>query len=117
MQDPSVINDPPYGSERSYNGLRLVGSLVKRNEQHVRVFLIGDAVSCAKAGQVTPDGYYKIESMLRAISSNKQGEIGVCGSCMDARGITVGELADGCCRSSMEELTDWEQWADKVLVF
>jgi sulfur relay (sulfurtransferase) complex TusBCD TusD component (DsrE family) len=36
---------------------------------------------------------------------------------MDARGITVGELADGCCRSSMEELTDWEQWADKVLVF
>ena len=103
-----VINDPPYGSERSYNGLRLAGSLVKRNEQHVRVFLIGDAVSCAKAGQVTPDGYYKIESMLRAIS-NKQGEIGVCGSCM--------ELADGCCRSSMEELTDWEQWADKVLVF
>ena len=49
--------------------------------------------------------------------SNKQGEIGVCGSCMDARGITASELTDGCYRSSMEELTDWEQWADKVLVF
>jgi|TARA_B100000959_G_scaffold283483_1_gene352499 uncharacterized protein involved in oxidation of intracellular sulfur len=111
-----VINDPPYGSERSYNGLRMAGSLAKRDKQHVRVFLIGDAVSCAKAGQVTPNGYYKIENMLLPIS-NKQGEIGVCGSCMDARGITASELTDGCYRSSMEELTDWEQWADKVLVF
>ena len=111
-----VINDPPYGSERSYNGLRLAAALVKRGGQHVRVFLIGDAVSGAKAGQVTPDGYYKIENMLRSVS-NRQGEIGVCGGCMDARGITVGELADSCGRSSMEELTDWEQWADKVLVF
>jgi uncharacterized protein involved in oxidation of intracellular sulfur len=24
-----VLNDPPYGSERSYNGLRLAGSLSK----------------------------------------------------------------------------------------
>jgi uncharacterized protein involved in oxidation of intracellular sulfur len=36
---------------------------------------------------------------------------------MDARGIADAELDQGCRRSSMEELTDWTLWADKVLVF
>jgi sulfur relay (sulfurtransferase) complex TusBCD TusD component (DsrE family) len=31
--------------------------LVKRPENQVRVFLIGDGVNCALAGQKTPDGY------------------------------------------------------------
>lgn len=36
-----VLNDPPYGTERSFNGLRLAGSLAKRDQAAVRVFLIG----------------------------------------------------------------------------
>jgi uncharacterized protein involved in oxidation of intracellular sulfur len=36
---------------------------------------------------------------------------------MDARGITEDELAEGCHRSTMEELTDWTQRADRTLVF
>ncbi|MDA8263878.1 MAG: DsrE family protein, partial [Actinomycetota bacterium] len=39
-----VLNDPPYGTERSYNGLRLAGSLARRDGVEVRVFLFGDAV-------------------------------------------------------------------------
>jgi uncharacterized protein involved in oxidation of intracellular sulfur len=111
-----ILNDPPYGTERSYNALRLAGSLAKREGERVRVFLIGDAASCAKSGQQVPQGYYKIEHMLHIVA-RKGGEIGVCGSCMDARGITDGELAEGCRRSSMEELTDWTQQAERVLVF
>jgi uncharacterized protein involved in oxidation of intracellular sulfur len=111
-----ILNDAPYGTERSYNGLRLAGSLAKREGEQVRVFLIGDAASCAKAGQKVPEGYYKIEHMLHIVS-RKGGEIGVCGSCMDARGITDAELADGTRRSSMEELTNWTQASDRVLVF
>ena len=111
-----ILNDPPYGTERSYNALRLAGSLVKRDGAQVRVFLIGDAASCAKAGQKTPEGWYSIERMLHAVAA-KGGEIGVCGSCMDARGIGEDELARGCRRSSMEELTGWSQDADRVLVF
>ena len=42
------------------------------------------------------------------------GKIGVCGSCMDARGLIEDELTAGTHRSSMEELTDWTIWADKV---
>ena len=111
-----ILNDPPYGTERSYNALRLAGSLAKRDGEAVRVFLIGDASSCAKAGQRTPEGWYSIERMLRIVTL-KGGEIGVCGSCMDARGISDEELAQGCRRSSMDELTDWTQAADRVLVF
>jgi sulfur relay (sulfurtransferase) complex TusBCD TusD component (DsrE family) len=46
-----VANDPAYGNERSYNALRLAGSLAKRDGVQVRVFLMGDAVGCAAAGQ------------------------------------------------------------------
>lgn len=58
-----ILNDPPYGTERSYNGLRLAGSLAKRHGEQVRVFLIGDAASCANRGQTVPKGYYNIESV------------------------------------------------------
>jgi uncharacterized protein involved in oxidation of intracellular sulfur len=111
-----ILNDPPYGTERSFNGLRLAGSLAKREGEVVRVFLIGDAASCAKAKQQTPNGYYNIERMLRVVT-RRGGEIGVCGTCMDARGMSDEELADGTRRSTLDELTDWTQWADAVVVF
>lgn len=111
-----VLNDPPYGTERSYNGLRLAGSLARREGENVRVFLIGDAAACAKGGQRVPQGYYNLELMLRSVV-RRGGEIGVCGTCMDARGMTDTELAEGCHRSTMDELTDWTQHADRVLVF
>lgn len=111
-----ILNDPPYGTERSYNGLRLAGALVEREGEEVRVFLMGDAAACAKRGQQTPNGYYNLERMLKAVTL-KGGRVGVCGSCMDARGITEGELAEDCRRSTLEELTDWTIWAEKRLVF
>jgi len=111
-----ILNDPPYGTERSYNALRLAGSLSKREGEELKVFLMGDAASCAKQGQKVPQGYYNTEVMLRNVERHG-GEIGVCGSCMDARGIADTELADTTHRSSLEELTSWVQWADRTLVF
>lgn len=111
-----ILNDGPYGTERSYNGLRLAGSLVKRDTEDVSVFLIGDASACAKAGHMVPQGYYNLELMLRSVT-RRGGKVGVCGTCMDARGISEDELADGCHRSTLDELTDWTQQADRVLVF
>ncbi len=111
-----ILNDPPYGTERSYNGLRLAGALARRDGEEIRVFLLGDAVACAKAGQQVPSGYYKIENMLRAVA-NCGSEIAVCGTCMDARGISDEELSSVSQRSTLEELADWTQWADEVLMF
>ena len=61
-------------------------------------------------------GYYNIGVMLGAVI-RRNGEIGVCGSCMDARGIADEDLVEGAHRSSMEQLTEWTLWADKVMVF
>ena len=64
-----IINDAPYGNERPYNALRLAYNLVKREGVEVRVFLSGDGVLCARKGQKTPDGYYNIERMIKALAS------------------------------------------------
>jgi len=111
-----ILNDPPYGTERSYNGLRVAGALSKREGEQVKVFLIGDAASCAKKDQKVPQGYYNVEVMLRNVGRHG-GEIGVCATCMDARGITDPELTDATRRSTLEELANWVQWADRTLVF
>lgn len=111
-----ILNDPPYGTERSYNALRLAGALAKRDGESIRVFLMGDAASCAKADQQVPNGYYNLNRMLAALAL-KQSPIGVCGSCMDARGLKCEELVEGAKRSSLEELTDWTQWAERIVVF
>ena len=68
-----VLNDSPYGNERPYNALRLALNLVKRQATQVRVFLMGDGVNCALAGQKTPDGYYNVERILKSLA--KRGEV------------------------------------------
>jgi len=60
-----ILHDAPYGTERSYNGMRLANSLSTGEDDEVRVFLIGDATICAKRGQQTPNGYYNLERMLK----------------------------------------------------
>jgi uncharacterized protein involved in oxidation of intracellular sulfur len=111
-----ILNDAPYGTERSYNALRLANSLAKDNDTSLSIFLMGDAVGCALSEQSTPDGYYDIERMLKFLAS-KGHNIGVCGSCIDARGIKTEILAQGVHRSSMVELTQWTIDANKVIVF
>ena len=66
-----VLNDAPYGNERTYNALRHALALVKMPDTEVRVFLMADATACAVAGQVTPEGYYSIESMLKGLLAKK----------------------------------------------
>jgi uncharacterized protein involved in oxidation of intracellular sulfur len=111
-----ILNDAPYGTERPYNALRLAGSLSKAEGQEVKVFLLGDAASCAKSGQKVPEGFYNIQVMLGRVVRSR-AEVGVCGTCMDARGIAESELIEGTHKGTMAELTAWTQWADKVLVF
>jgi uncharacterized protein involved in oxidation of intracellular sulfur len=111
-----ILNDPPYGTERCYNALRLATSLAKSKGTGISVFLMGDAASCAVKEQVTPSGYYNLERMLKVVTS-KGAKIGICGSCMDARGIEPEALVEGAHRSSMDELTGWTQVADRILAF
>ena len=116
MKSLLILNDAPYGSERTYNGARLAGALAKQADSEVRVFLIGDAAAAAHGKQKVPTGFYNLEVMLGSVVKHA-GVIGVCGTCMDARGIAAEDLIEGSHRSSMDELSQWTNWADKVLVF
>ncbi len=112
-----ILNDPPYGTERVYNALRLAHALVKKELQTAfTLFLMADAVVAAKAGQKTPDGYYNVERMLKRVLAGN-GKVLLCGTCMDARGLDEAALVAGARRSTTDELAAVTLAADKVMVF
>jgi uncharacterized protein involved in oxidation of intracellular sulfur len=121
MKTLFILNDAPYGTERSYNGLRLARALAKQSkqsplaEQQVQVFLMGDAIACAKAGQKVPEGYYNAGDMVKMVGA--VGEVGLCGTCMAARGIEDSEVVPGAMRRTLNDLAEWTANADKILVF
>lgn len=117
MKTLFILNHAPYGTEQCYNALRLASALLKKDAgDETTVFLMADAVLAAKAGQTTPEGYYNIERMLKRVLAGK-GEVLLCGTCMDARGMRAEDLTPGARRSTMDELADRTIGAEKVLVF
>jgi uncharacterized protein involved in oxidation of intracellular sulfur len=109
-----ILNDPPYGTERSYNALRLAHALMK-SDAEVTVFLMADAVGVARRDQKTPEGYYNMERMIKRVAH--KGTVLMCGMCMDARGLSEEDIIEGAQRSTMDELAAATTAADKVLVF
>lgn len=117
MQILIVFNDPPYGSERIYNGLRLAHALVRKNpETKITVFLMADAVLAARTRQQTPEGFYNIELMLKRVVS-AGGTVLLCGTCMDARGLPESGMIKGAARSTMDALAEATLAANQVLTF
>lgn len=117
MKHQILLNDPPYGTERSFNGLRMAHALVKNDpEAEITVLLMADAVLCAKAGQKSRMATYNLERVIRRVL-NARGRVLMCGTCMEARGLADGDMLDGAERSTMDELAQAELAADKVLVF
>ena len=111
-----VLNDSPYGIERTYNGLRLAIAITTQQNVELRVVLMGDAIICAKTEQKVPAGYYNVQNMVERLTAAGVN-IGACGTCLSARGITDEFLAKGVHRSTLLELTEWTLWADKVINF
>ncbi len=58
-----ILQDAPYGSEKTYNAFRYASALLA-NQVTVNLFLLADSVGAAKRGQKTPTGYYNTASML-----------------------------------------------------
>lgn len=112
-----ILNDAPYGSEKIYNAMRLA---MKLQQEHaaaeIRVFLMADAVTAALPGQTTPQGYYNIERMLKAVAS-KGGQLKACGTCVEARGLKNVKLLEGVEVSTMSQLAQWVVESEKVLTF
>ena len=101
-----ILNDAPYGIERTYNRRRVAGMLAKHEGVEIKIFLMGDAVTAAVTGQTVPAGYYNAQIMLAA-PIRRGAAAGVCGTCMAARGVQESQWVDGVHRSNMDKLTDW----------
>jgi uncharacterized protein involved in oxidation of intracellular sulfur len=112
-----LINDAPYGTEKTYNALRLAMQIQKDyGDAELCVFLMADAVTCALPNQNTPNGYYNIERMLKAVLQ-KKGKVKLCGSCAEARGLKELKLVKGAELSTMKELTQLTIECDKMVTF
>ena len=61
-----IIQDPPYGSEKPWNALRLAQAL-STEETQINIFLLGDGVGMAKTGQEVPSGYYNLSKMMNRL--------------------------------------------------
>ena len=109
MKTLLILNDAPYGSERTYNGARLAGALARQVDSEVRVLLNGDGAAAAHRQQKVPAGFYNLEMMLGSVVEHS-GVVGVCGTCMDARGLGVSGIS--CVSRLMKSLIDDEAFAE-----
>lgn len=116
MKSLFILNHSPYANEIAYNALRLAGALAKRDHNSIHIYLMGDAVLGAKAGQ-TGEGQIHIEKMFENMMPKLEGKIGVCSGCMDSRGVHDDDLVTGTHRGTLEELANWSEWAEKILTF
>lgn len=112
-----ILNGAAQDEERTRNGLQLAGALVKRAKVPVRLFLMGEAIMVATRDQKTSSGSEALAAVLNRVIRFGDWRVAVCGTCMDALGITRTDLLEGCHRGTMSELAEWTLQADKVLVF
>lgn len=112
-----ILTDAPYGNEKMFMALRLVMTLQDENpDTMIRIFMIVDSITAALPNQITPEGYYNLEKMLKAIM-NKGAEIKLCGTCIRARGMKELKLIDGIELGNMKILSDWTLDSDKIISF
>ncbi len=117
MTELIIIHDTPYGNEKAYNALRHAMTVqAEHKDVNITIFLMADAVGCAVKNQKTPQGYYNIERMIQSVIRNG-GEVKMCGTCIDARGISESLIIEGAARSSMSEFTNLVLSSDKAVSF
>lgn len=112
-----ILNDAPYGSERSFNALRLAINLNEQEgiEASIKIFLMSDSVSCALPRQFPGEGY-NIQQMLEILLS-QGAEVLLCRTCCNARGLTDLPLIEGVKIGTLDDLSRWTLEADKVVTF
>jgi uncharacterized protein involved in oxidation of intracellular sulfur len=110
-----VVNTAPYGSEGPYNALRLADALAVRGE-HVEVFLMGDAVAAARAGQDPRGAHASLEQMLAGLLE-KGVDVSCCGTCCSTRGITADEIVVNARMATIHDLAAATVRSDRVVSF
>lgn len=112
-----ILNGAPYGCEETFNGLRLAMALGADEAQpDLTLYLLGDAVACALPNQMTPQGYYNVERILKSLLA-KGAKVLACSSCAQPRGLMELDLLEGVEMGTMPQLARLVAEADQVLTF
>ena len=110
-----IVNDPPYGTEKVFNALRLALALRQEHPDHeVRIFFLSDSVTSILPNQHRPEGNYNIESMLSE-AIGKGVAVKACVTCIDSRGLFATTPIRGVEVSSMIDLSHWVAESDRVV--
>jgi uncharacterized protein involved in oxidation of intracellular sulfur len=110
-----VVNTVPYGSEGPFNAFRLAEALALRDE-HVEVFLMGDAVHVARAGQDPRGAHASLEQMLLDLL-DKAVDVACCGTCCITRGLAEDDVVPGVRVAAIHDLAAATVRSDKVVSF
>jgi uncharacterized protein involved in oxidation of intracellular sulfur len=110
-----VVNNGPYGSEGPYNAFRLADALALRGE-HVDLFLMGDAVGAARAGQDPRGAHVSLEQMLNDLLE-KGVDVSCCGTCCTTRGLTEDQLVAHARVATIHDLAEATVRNDRIVSF
>lgn len=110
-----VVNTAPYGSEGPYNAFRLAQALALR-EEHVEVFLMGDAVGAGRAGQDPRGSHASLEQMVVELLESGV-DVTCCGTCCATRGLTQEDLITQVRVGTIHDLAAATARSDKVVSF
>jgi sulfur relay (sulfurtransferase) complex TusBCD TusD component (DsrE family) len=110
-----VVTTPPYGSEGPYNAFRLADALALRDER-VEVFLMGDGVHAARAGQEPREAHASLEPMLGGLLERGVA-VACCGTCCRARGVRDGDLIEGVHVATIHDLAEAVARCERTLSF
>jgi dsrE protein len=112
-----ILNESPYGSEKTFNALRQAVNLQEEygKEIELKLFFFSDSVLSGLAGQ-NPNEGANIQQVLEILTA-QGAEVKLCTSCTKARGITQLPLAKGVQLGTLDDVSAWTIWADKVITF
>ncbi len=118
-----IVTHPPYGNETTRSALRVARRLVKNPDTELALFLMADAVYCARKGEAHAEGVYdpnlghtySAPQMLAAILD--VAEVFACGTCMGERDFKEDALLDGVHVGTMDVIAEYTARADRVLTF
>lgn len=112
-----ILNESPYGTEKTFNALRLAVNLQEEYGKDVRIkaFFFSDSVLSGLAGQEPKEGT-NIGQILEIFVA-QGGEAKLCTTCTKARGITHLPLIESITLGTLDDAAAWILWADKVINF
>ena len=115
-----IVNDSTYSGRKNLQRCSFRHQYERRAtarnvDNYLNLFCFSDAILCGIAGQ-NPNEGFNIQQLIDILAA-QGAEIKLCTSCVKARGLLDAKLIDGVTLGTLDDVSEWTLWADKVLTF